>query len=376
MKLKIDHLDPMGQGVSKEADKITFIPKTLPGEVCDATIIRKQKKIQFAKISSPEDIDQVSSDRQESPCPHYNQCSGCHYLHTSYENEVKFKNSGMKWLLRRLETNFKTELNIQTHTAPSRTGYRNRIQLHYLKNHKILGFHTLENKISEVSDCLLPMNSIKDKLKELYKNKSWIDLVQSAPNKGHIEIYHPPGEDLKVNINKGYSQGGFTQVNEEMNNKMVQLVQSKLETSYKSNGKKLVLDLFGGSGNLTRNINDAPTLVVDATPKKFIQMKSHQTYAEINLYDKKALNQLNELIDQPVECLVIDPPRSGHKDLPQFIETIQPEHILYISCQASTMIRDVSELHNEYDIEEVHLFDLFPSTHHFEAVIFLTKKSN
>ncbi len=374
MKFKIDHIDPMGQGVSKEADKITFIPKTLPGEEGDAQLIKKQKKIQFAKINSLDDLTRVSNLRKEASCSHYSQCSGCHYLHTSYENEINFKKSGIQWLLRNLERNYNTELKVNIHQANERLSYRNRIQLHYLKNHKILGFHTLENKISEVPGCLLPQESIKLKLSELYTDNNWLNLVQGQPNKGHIEIYHPPGEELKVNINKAYSQGGFTQVNKDMNDLMVKLVEEKLKSSYQSQGKKLVLDLFGGSGNLTKSLTQAPTLVVDATPKKHISLEDHQTYAEINLYDKKALSDLMSCIDESVECLVIDPPRSGHKDLPEFIERINPEHILYISCQASTMIRDISNLNDEYQIDEVHLFDLFPSTHHFETVIFLSKK--
>jgi 23S rRNA (uracil1939-C5)-methyltransferase len=374
MKFKIDHIDPMGQGVSKEADKITFIPKTLPGEQGNAQIIRKQKKIQFAKINSSEDLDQVSDIRTQAACPHYDQCSGCHYLHTSYENELKFKHDGIQWLLRSLEKNYQTKIDAIIHKASERDGYRNRVQLHYLKNHQILGFHTTENKVAKVPQCLLPLKSIKSKLAELYKDNYWLELVKSEPNRGHIEIYHPDGEELKININKSYAQGGFTQVNKEMNEKMVKLIESKLKDSYHSDGKKMVLDLFGGSGNLTKTLNTAPTLVVDATPEKFIQLESHQEYAEINLYDKNALKELEALISLPVECLVIDPPRSGHKDLPEFIEATNPEHILYISCQASTMIRDISNLHEKYELEEVHLFDLFPSTHHFETIAFLRKK--
>ena len=43
LSFSIEHMDPMGQGVSKVSDKVTFIAKTLPNEKGQASIIRSAK---------------------------------------------------------------------------------------------------------------------------------------------------------------------------------------------------------------------------------------------------------------------------------------------------------------------------------------------
>lgn len=45
---KIEHIDPLGQGVSRLNDQVTFIGKTLPEETGQAKVIRRAKGVQFA----------------------------------------------------------------------------------------------------------------------------------------------------------------------------------------------------------------------------------------------------------------------------------------------------------------------------------------
>jgi len=73
--------------------------------------------------------------------------------------------------------------------------------------------------------------------------------------------------------------------------------------------------------------------------------------------------------------IIIDPPRSGQKDLLRWVETFLPRALLYVSCNAQTMARDLAGI-IELGLhpKELWLIDLFPATHHFETAIFLTKK--
>ena len=87
---EIEHIDPLGQGVSKKS-KITFIEKTLPGEIGQATIYKEAKGVSFGFIKNADDIELESKDRVAPECPHYWECPGCQYLHTTYENEILFK---------------------------------------------------------------------------------------------------------------------------------------------------------------------------------------------------------------------------------------------------------------------------------------------
>ena len=48
-----------------------------------------------------------------------------------------------------------------------------------------------------------------------------------------------------------------------------------------------------------------------------------------------------------------------------------PERIVYISCNPTTLARDLKKLAEKYDIESVRLVDFFPQTYHIEALAFL-----
>ncbi|MDZ7719469.1 MAG: 23S rRNA (uracil(1939)-C(5))-methyltransferase RlmD [Balneolaceae bacterium] len=75
------------------------------------------------------------------------------------------------------------------------------------------------------------------------------------------------------------------------------------------------------------------------------------------------------------ECIITDPPRSGmHPDVVQQLSDLAVNTLVYVSCNPSTMARDLKELKNVYNIERVQPVDMFPQTYHIEAVAKLTKK--
>ncbi|WP_369793742.1 hypothetical protein [Bacteriovorax sp. DB6_IX] len=46
---------------------------------------------------------------------------------------------------------------------------------------------------------------------------------------------------------------------------------------------------------------------------------------------------------------------------------------MYVSCNPQTLARDIKNLQNEYQIERLFLVDFFPSTKHFESMMFLKR---
>lgn len=368
---KIEHIDPLGQGVSKIGDKITFIPKTLPGEEGECIVHKSKKKIEFARIENPDKLTQVSPIRIAAECEHFDSCSGCHYQHTTYEEELILKKESLLWQLRPLQSQISDDLSetITSHGSSVRLGYRNRIQLHYNKKINKLGF-IKSNDILEVPFCKVSHPLVTNKLQELYKDNNWLKLVQKEPNSGHIELYLQDKE-VQVHVNKRYAHGGFSQVHSEMNIKMLELINDHLDKIDKGNSP--VLDLFGGSGNLTKSVKNSKVYVVDATPFKFINVSEHQQYVEVNLYGKSALEELTKKVNQQIDIMLIDPPRSGMKNLDTFLNKYRPKHLIYVSCQLSSLIRDLGSSLHSYKISKIHLVDLFPSTYHFETVMFLEK---
>jgi 23S rRNA (uracil1939-C5)-methyltransferase len=75
------------------------------------------------------------------------------------------------------------------------------------------------------------------------------------------------------------------------------------------------------------------------------------------------------------DCILTDPPRAGmHPDVVEHLKELKVPKLVYVSCNSSTMARDLKELKEVYDIEEVQPVDMFPQTYHIETVAKLRLK--
>ena len=75
------------------------------------------------------------------------------------------------------------------------------------------------------------------------------------------------------------------------------------------------------------------------------------------------------------DVLVVDPPRKGCDQT--FIDTIiemEIPRVIYVSCNPSTLARDLNILKEKYNIEKVQPVDMFPHTSHVETVVLMSRK--
>lgn len=362
----IDHLDPLAQGVSRHEGIPLFIPKTLPKESGTCKIYKTSKGVAFAYPPSLDQIEIKSPDRINPSCPHYFDCPGCHYLHTTYEQEIQFKEAALTRYLRQSIT---PDFKIVAHKAKNRDHYRNRLQLHYDRVDNRLGFiDRFQNRIIETKNCQLPNKSLAPLFEKVFTERPF--LSAKIPARGHLEIYELNGT-LSLTYNEDYASGGFSQVNEEMNHEMIVLIEALFPHTINS---LQILDLFGGNGNLSATLPFSKCLVVDTFKPRELK-NSRQEFFQQNLYESRAIPALLERVkNQSFDLLLIDPPRSGFKELSLLAESVVPQKILYVSCNAATLSRDILPLKEKYELTAIHLFDLFPSTLHFESVVLLTRK--
>ncbi|MFN8369392.1 MAG: hypothetical protein U0T83_02070 [Bacteriovoracaceae bacterium] len=383
----VDHIDPLSQGVSKiNNPDIDFIMKTLPGEAGSAYFYKKNKQLSFGVLESPSDLipETISSNRVTPNCPHYYSCTACHFLHTDYANELNLKAGTVNFLARKITSLFTPNLKIEIIPAINRSYYRNRIQLHYDISKKKLGFiNVATNTITPVPNCLLPNSKILTKIKELYAGDSWIKLISANTNikKGHIELYEidPNQKEVQVSFNLGYSEGGFSQVNPEMNSLFLQLIHKMKEKWIDPISDYWVIDLFGGDGNIGKNFLPKAVFSIDSfnlTHKKS-NKNNNLSFIQDDLYKTDNFYKWQNFIFSKVDVaikpvLILDPPRSGFNLLNNWVKTYDPVFIFYISCNFHTLVRDLDNLKN-YQIVEFLVIDFFPSTYHFETLIILRK---
>ena len=72
------------------------------------------------------------------------------------------------------------------------------------------------------------------------------------------------------------------------------------------------------------------------------------------------------------DVIVVDPPRKGLDNTTiENMKKVKPKKIVYISCNPSTLVRDLHKLEDIYTINEIQPVDMFPFTSHVECVCVL-----
>jgi 23S rRNA (uracil1939-C5)-methyltransferase len=77
-----------------------------------------------------------------------------------------------------------------------------------------------------------------------------------------------------------------------------------------------------------------------------------------------------------IGAIILDPPRKGcSEEALDSILNIKPEKVIYVSCNPSTLSRDLNKLcQTEYAIKNIKVIDMFPQTVHMETVVLLEKR--
>jgi 23S rRNA (uracil1939-C5)-methyltransferase len=147
-------------------------------------------------------------------------------------------------------------------------------------------------------------------------------------------------------------------------------------------GSETVYDLYTGLGTIAQFIaKDAKHVVgIEAIPEAIAAAKenakrnklSNVTFA-VGDMKKVFTDSFIEKNGRP-EVIITDPPREGmHKDVVKQLTKIQPERIVYVSCNSATQARDLEMLKDTFSITHVQPVDMFPHTQHVENVVLLKR---
>jgi 23S rRNA (uracil1939-C5)-methyltransferase len=84
----------------------------------------------------------------------------------------------------------------------------------------------------------------------------------------------------------------------------------------------------------------------------------------------KAIRGLSKITP---DIIIFDPPRGGLEDKESIIK-LGAKKIIYISCNPSTLAKDLSYFKDFYYVNSITPLDMFPYTSHIETITLLTKK--
>lgn len=92
---------------------------------------------------------------------------------------------------------------------------------------------------------------------------------------------------------------------------------------------------------------------------------------------EKMLEKVIQKEKMAPNVVFVDPPRKGLDEVTiRNIRKRKPERLIYISCNPATLMRDLKQLEEEYDIRELQPVDMFPFTSHVECVAVLQLKKD
>lgn len=148
-------------------------------------------------------------------------------------------------------------------------------------------------------------------------------------------------------------------------------------------GNELVYDLYTGTGTIAQFVakNAKEVVGIESVPDAIEAAKEN---AQLNGIDnvrffvgdmKNVFNQQFIEANGTPDVVITDPPRDGmHKDVVAQLITLNPEKIVYVSCNSATQARDLALLDPYYSVKKVQPVDMFPQTFHVENVVLLEKR--
>lgn len=238
-----------------------------------------------------------------------------------------------------------------------------------------------EEKIKNEEQLVLELKEKFPEIKTIVKN---INNENTNVILGHRNIIlYGKGyiEDKLGEFTFKISPMSFYQINPIQTEKLYNLVVQKAELT----GKEYVFDLYCGIGTIgifaskyakkVYGIEIVPQAIQDA---KENAKSNNIENAEFIIGDvEKGLSELIEKRRIVPDIVFVDPPRKGlDNDTIKNLLKVQPKKIIYISCNPSTLVRDLKVLGEKYEINDITPLDMFPWTKHVECVALMGRKED
>ncbi len=168
----------------------------------------------------------------------------------------------------------------------------------------------------------------------------------------------------------------FFQVNHTQTEKMIEIIKDYA----KIREGESVLDAYCGTGSIALALaGNAHRVVGVESFKATIKNAKRNTYKnDIKncKFTKGACEEIIPKLEEEFDVVILDPPRTGCKaELIQAVIEKSPRCIIYVSCNPSTLARDLAIFTNAgYTVDQVQPIDMFPQTQHVETVVRIERK--
>ena len=381
LEVVIEKIVPNGFGLAFAENLTVFVPLAAKGDRLRVRVNQLKGKTAFAEIV---EIIEPSPDRTAPRCPYFGRCGGCDFQQLNYAAQLAAKVGIIQDCLTRIgRINYEREIPIIG--SPRDYEYRSRAQWHLNTRKKKFGyFQRKSHDIIDVEICPILKPELQAVLTELRETIAWESFwsemveIESATASGDVSVYS--AEIIEPTEEVAFTANGETYLHDATSffqgNPF--LIEALIETALGDAAGATAIDLYCGVGFFTLPLARKFQTVfgVEGYDKAI-------DYAEKNIENARLSNVKffretvsdwlteNTVNLKKSDFLLLDPPRSGtEKETVEAIINLQPKQISYVSCEPSTLARDLKIFcENYYSIESIVALDLFPQTHHVETVV-------
>lgn len=407
LTVTIEDLAFGGEGVARTAEGVVFVPYTAVGDqaLVEITMVRKNfAKGKLLQVITP------GPGRTEPLCPHFGICGGCQYQHLDYATEFAAKQKQLVDILQRIGR-FRELPSIEPACCAAEPyGYRNKLRFEAQparaeNGRKYVDYGYLQNdnkSFLKVTHCPLGRPELG---KLLHKA---IDSQWNQHNAHRKDSQAPAALTLRIDSSGdeefyfGFAPGRISWLNERLNDIAYKVPAEAFWQINPPIAERLVktvdqwtcdlpltslVDAYSGVGTFSCAITN-PHLVERLLIESFRQATEAAQY---NLQQRgyacqivtetteRALPRMLPKYPAGTTLVILDPPRTGCQEkVLKALRNVHPAYLAYISCNPSTLARDLKALCEDgtYRLGRLALFDMFPRTSHFETATLLVANSS
>jgi 23S rRNA (uracil1939-C5)-methyltransferase len=413
------------EGPPDLAGKAAFVPLALPGELVEATVANDRRSYVTATLDSI--LDEPSPSRIMPGCEYYGRCGGCHYQHADYPAQLAMKRAILIETLERAHVPVPGEVRV---LSADPWAYRNRIRLHVSRHpHAALSYReaashrdlpvtrcpvaapilqqaitafnlllqqqpTFATSLSEVeffttadeSALLISLFLSQRRSPEQLPQPIADALLPTLPMLAGVRTFSLDPKTRRTQPSAAWGQpsleygvhpfryqvsaGAFFQVNRY-------LVPKLLEEVVAERRGALAWDLYAGVGLFAQALAQRfeQIIAVESSPAATADLSRNLHGDRHRHVVQDTLRFLQSPPARRPDLVVVDPPRAGlGAELCQRLAAVQPQQIVYVSCDPATLARDLRTLQpSGYRPVALTLIDLFPQTFHLETVVTLER---
>lgn len=421
VELTMEDLAAGGDGLAREASgRVVFVPGALPGEKVLVRLNQVKRDFARAELLS---IAEASPLRVAPHCPLFGQCGGCQMQHLDYPAQVEVKAAWVERALSRLG-----ELPpLVSVASPQVWEWRHRVRL--TVGPEGLGFlATASSRVVPVENCPVAAAGVNRLLPGLAQGLakmdashiSWVEILANdqrslvtlgldpkrplsnrwrgelrrlcrqagaaatrLEQRGLVEPWErlpETGVDYwqEDGLTMSAYPGEFVQANFGANRELIRLVLAAAASAPEGG----VLELYSGGGNFTLPLakQGRAVLAVEGDPESHASAKAlaqRENLAQrVELRQAAVAGAAAELAAQGrgFSLALLDPPRTGAKEVMASLTSLAPRRIIYVSCHPAALARDAATLMAAgYGMHSLAVVDMFPHTGHTEAVLVLDR---